>query len=107
MLKRYQVLLTEWQAEHYRNIAKKYDVSFSEMIRMALCIDIMFATKATFPKYKWSVNMKRLHEAMEKEDILQSMGTEKFQDFLAKIYFEARKATELWLQGKKRRRVKA
>ncbi|MFC1666587.1 hypothetical protein ACFL0P_01775 [Candidatus Omnitrophota bacterium] len=96
MLKRHQVLLSDWQADHYKLVAIKYDVSFSEMLRMALCIDIMFATHRVFPSHKWSVDMKKLDSMLKKENILESMGREKFHQFLSKLYFETRKATELW-----------
>ncbi|UCC95410.1 MAG: hypothetical protein JSW40_01330 [Candidatus Omnitrophota bacterium] len=106
MLKRYQVLIDDWQADHYKSIAAKYDVSFSEMIRMALCIDIMYATRVVFPQYKWSVDMRMLEKAIKKHDIVGTIGIEKFHSFLSKLYFEVRKATELWARagnaGKKR-----
>lgn len=96
MLKRYQILLNEWQAEHYRIVSEKYDVSFSEMIRMALCMDIMMATKVAFPKYRLKINRKLVENAMKNRDIVRSMGAEKFHMLLSQLYFETRKATELW-----------
>jgi hypothetical protein len=96
MLKRYQILLNDWQAEHYRLIARKYDVSFSEMIRMALCIDIIKATKIAFPRYRIKVNMKMVEGIIKKKDIANTIGIEKFHQFLSRLYFETRKATELW-----------
>jgi len=96
VLKRYQILLNDWQAEHYRLIAEKYDVSFSEMIRMALCMDIMSATKTVFPKYKWKVDKKLMKNAMKKRNIVGVIGAEKFHRMLSQVYFETRKATELW-----------
>jgi replication fork clamp-binding protein CrfC len=33
MLKRHQVLLTDWQTEYLKDVAKKNDISFSEAIR--------------------------------------------------------------------------
>ena len=101
MLKRYQVLLEDWQADHYKLVAQKYDVSFSEMIRMALCIDIMHATRIAFPKHKWSVDFKLLEDAIKNRNIIETEGSEKFHVFLSKIYFETRKATEVWHKDKK------
>jgi hypothetical protein len=96
MLTRHQILLDDWQAEHYKLIADTYDVSFSEMIRMALCMDIISATRLAFPKYKWSVDLKMLEKAVKKKNIIGAIGVEKFHSFLSQLYFETRKATELW-----------
>jgi len=96
MLKRYQIILNDWQAEHYKLTSKKYDVRFSEMIRMALCLDIIYATRIAFPKYKFDIDEKILRNAIKKGNILEAIGAEEFHGFLSKIYFEARKATELW-----------
>ena len=107
MLKRQQILLADWQVEHFKIISQKYDVSFSEMIRMALCMDIMFATKVAFPDHKWSVNVKMLEETIKKRDIVGNIGEEKFHSFLSKLYFEARKATEVWAKDDKSKDAKA
>ena len=96
MLKRYQVILNDWMGDHYKKISQKYDVSFSEMIRMALCMDILSATRIAFPKHKIKLDEKILRDVVRKRDILDTMGIEKFHNFLSKVYFEARKATELW-----------
>ena len=96
MLKRYQILLNEWQADHYKMIAQQYDVSFSEMIRMALCVDIMKATKAVFPDYKFNIEDKLIVDLMKKKEISGNVQIEEFHKFLSKLYFEIRKATELW-----------
>ena len=98
MLKRYQILLNEWIAEHYKLVSNTYDVSFSEMVRMALCVDIMVATRAMFPHYKWKIKENLLRDVMRERGILQTMGREQFHKFLSEIYFETRKATELWAQ---------
>lgn len=100
MLKRYQVILNDWQAEHYKEVSKKYDVSFSEMVRMALCLDIIYATQLSFPKYRAKLNDKLLKKAIKTRSITQAMTIEQFHAFLSKVYFEARKATELWAKGK-------
>ncbi|MFH1995467.1 MAG: hypothetical protein ABIJ27_00540 [Candidatus Omnitrophota bacterium] len=96
MLKRYQILLNEWQAEHYRSISVKYDVSFSEMIRMALCYDTIKATELMFPKYRSSIDEKKLRNVIKGNDIIEEMGMDGFHEFLSRIYFEARKASEFW-----------
>ena len=96
MLKRTQILLEPWQVEHYKIVSEKYDVSFSEMIRMALCLDIIMATKIRFPKHKIEIDKNVLEKAIKNRNILENMGEEEFHKMLSRIYFEARKATELW-----------
>jgi len=61
----------------------------------------MFASKITFPNYKWSVDMEALVKAIRKKDeyVIDNMNAEKFHNFLSKLYFETRKATELWSKG--------
>ncbi|MFH1045688.1 MAG: hypothetical protein V1727_01840 [Candidatus Omnitrophota bacterium] len=98
MLKRYQVILNDWQADHYRLIAQKYDVSFSEMLRMALCLDILYATKKGFPNYRPKVTDKLLSQAIKTHKISETMNSAQFHNFLSLVYFETRKATELWVQ---------
>ena len=94
MLKRVQVLLDEWQVEHYKLTAQKYDVSFSEMIRMALCMDILSSTKIAFPKYSYKLNDTLLRKSIKTHRIDKTMVPEVFHQFLSKVYFEARKAAE-------------
>lgn len=99
MLKRYQIILNDWMEDHYKNVAKKYDVSFSEMIRMALCVDIITATQKIFPKYKVDIDLKQLKKMMKKQELVGSLQLEEFHRFLSKLYFESRKASE-FLNGK-------
>lgn len=96
MFKRCQILLTDWQERHYKLIAKKYDVSFSEMIRLALCLDTIFATKMTFPKYKIGVDEKAIKRVIKTKKIIHKMDMEKFHRLISKVYFESRKAAEFW-----------
>ncbi|MBN3037971.1 MAG: hypothetical protein JW869_00980 [Candidatus Omnitrophica bacterium] len=101
MLKRYQVLLNDWQAEHYKLMSRKYDVSFSEMIRMALCLDIIYATYLAFPKQKLTIDAAKLKRSIKARNIIDAMTSEEFHNFLSKVYFEARKATEVWSKSEK------
>jgi hypothetical protein len=98
MLKRYQILLPEWQANHYKLVSRKYDVSFSEMVRMALCIDIIAATHANLPKYKIDIDENRLKKMMKKRELVGAVQIEEFHSFLSKLYFETRKAAECWVE---------
>jgi hypothetical protein len=105
MVKRYQILLNEWQAEHYRLIAKRYDVSFSEMIRMALAIDIMQATRVAFPKHRFKIDIKMLENFIKQRDEDTKSKREEFHSFISALYYETRKATELWQKKLKNDRI--
>ena len=47
MLKRYQVLLDDWLADTIKALADKYVISFSELIKVILCLETMQLLKKT------------------------------------------------------------
>ena len=53
MLKRHQVLLDDWATKHLRNIAEEMDISFSEAIRLAICLYAGELARALHPEYKF------------------------------------------------------
>ena len=98
MLKRYQVLINDWLADYYRFVAEKLDFSFSEMVRLVLCKHIMDVTKIAFPKYEGKVDEKIFREIIKNRDIGGSIGIEELHKFMSTLYFEARKAKEVWIK---------
>jgi hypothetical protein len=52
MLKRFQVLLTDWLAEYAQFVSEEYDVSFSEAVRILMCIGTVYAVREIFPQFK-------------------------------------------------------
>ena len=62
MLKRHQVLLTDWLADYMKYIADRYDLSFSEVIRLCLCLHCCDAISDMHPKKKFSVSSKKHHK---------------------------------------------
>jgi len=96
MLKRCQIILNDWMIEHYKSIADTYDVSFSEMIRMALCVDILNATRTVFPKHRYKLNENILKKVINERAIVKLVGRDQFHKFLSELYFETRKAATLW-----------
>lgn len=93
MLKRVQILLTDWQIEYAKFIAEKYDISISEAVRMNMSYGIFNCVKDIYPDQKSKFNVgdvvKNIKKAasgkMKREALLQS---------LSKCYFDARKAAE-------------
>ncbi len=96
MLKRHQVLLTEWLAEYIWYIAEKYDLSFSEVIRMMLSIQFLRMIIEISPHYKSSVKQKEMIKTI-KHITSHKMDEEIMHRLLSKLYFEARKAVEFRL----------
>ena len=97
MLKRHQVLLEDWVVDHLKKISNKYDISFSEAIRLMLCLQIPKLVKIAYPE----VNIKTLDKELVK--IIKAVNADKMDigclhKVISKIYFNARKAMELWSQ---------
>ena len=91
MLKRYQVLLEDWQEEYIKFLVKKYDLSFSEAIRGVICLQAMTAVKEYYPEYKAKLSAKDVRREMEK---YAKSDRERFHRFLSEAFFQARKAIE-------------
>ena len=94
MLSRHQVLLTEWLAEHMKLIAKRADMSFSEMIRIMLCDGILRTAPEVFPNYKLKID-KRLLLALTQEGANPKTSLERKHQLASQLYFEARKVIEI------------
>jgi len=106
MLKRYQILMNDWLADYWQFIATKYDFSFSEMVRLALCKHIIDVTKVAFPKYKANLDGGTFKKIIKKRNISDTMPSDELHTYISKLYFEARKAADLWTKGKKSGKVK-
>ncbi|MFC1667102.1 hypothetical protein ACFL0P_04480 [Candidatus Omnitrophota bacterium] len=93
MLKRYQVLLDDWQREYLNFITEKYDVSFSEAIRILISISVICVTTKLDPKYKTNLKIQDLIEVRNKVS-KKGENQAEFHGGISKLYFEARKAVE-------------
>ena len=62
MLKRQQVLLDHWTTEHLKGISEKYDISFSEAIRILLALQIPRMVSIAYPKIK--------HKPLDREMVI-------------------------------------
>lgn len=101
MLKRCQILLSDWQIEYAKFVSKMYDISFSEAIRLEVCLGILKATKEVHPKHKIKYSLKKSMKELEK-----ASRSEERQEVLhrnvSELYFEARKAAEYRLSQQKK-----
>ena len=101
MLKRCQILLEDFLVDYAKHNAEKYDISFSEAIRLALCIQYGTWISENYPKYKFPLTAQKLKTRQfgtygEKRDL------EKQHRLLSEIYFEARKAIEFAISQEKK-----
>jgi hypothetical protein len=93
MLKRYQVLLPDWLEDYLKWGVKQYGLSFSEIIRLEICVSVMTMIEELHPEYKPNLSMKDVMNMMKtfnKSDIKK----EDIRRFASRIYFETRKAIE-------------
>ena len=96
MLKRYQVLLNDWLADGIKAVANKYDISFSEVLRVALCVQMTEAFSRINPKYKSKKIGKFVDDILKKRNKGEHLDSETLHKFFSDVYFEARKALEWW-----------
>ena len=105
MLKRCQVLLTDWQEEYLKNTAEIYDQSFSEVLRIVLSEGFLYIIPLLHCEYKPGITGKDLAE-MTRKARNNDMKLEERHKLISKIYFEARKAVEYRLNKVVKRKKK-
>ncbi|MDD4956891.1 MAG: hypothetical protein PHH49_02415 [Candidatus Omnitrophica bacterium] len=91
MLTRQQILLPDWLVEHYKTVAAKYNMSFSEMVRLAMCMHLGNIFPELHPGYNCDIDSKKLASAF-KELAASEEGREQFDAMVSHIYLEAKKA---------------
>lgn len=105
MLKRYQVLLPDWLEDYIKYLADKYDLSFSEVIRVEVCIAVISTISKLYPDYKLGITPEDILKLI-KQDAQENMEREEEHRILSKIYFETRKAIEhrFYVEKKKKKK---
>ncbi|MBN2120975.1 MAG: hypothetical protein JW734_07990 [Candidatus Omnitrophica bacterium] len=93
MYKRCQVLLTDWQEEYIRDVAQRYDISSSEVVRLLVSGGALYLISLLHPEYKSSISGKDIANMLRKAANPDTRTEEKHK-IIAKSYFEARKAVE-------------
>ena len=101
MLKRTQIYLNDWIADHIKLAAEKYDVSFSELTRMLICSQIGKLIQLAYPEYRFPIKDKETIEIIRKYN-KNKLEPEEFHTFISRLYFEARKAAEYWEKKQKK-----
>lgn len=93
MLKRCQILLEDWQEEYLKDVADRYDQSFSEVTRIVLAEGFLYIISLLHPEYKSRITGKHLTE-MTKKAGNTNIPEEERHKSISKLYFESRKAVE-------------
>ena len=105
MLKRYQVLLPDWLEDYHKLLVDRYDLSFSEVLRIALCIEVLTMVPLLCPEYKPGITAEEISKLIKKK-LKETMDQDELHKFMSKIYFEARKAVEYRLAKEKKQEKK-
>jgi len=93
MLKRYQVLLPDWLEDYLRFGVDKYQVSFSEIIRLQICFAVLGTITELHPEYKPAITLKDIFSTIKLQS-KKKMDKKQSDRFISTIYFETRKAIE-------------
>ncbi|MBN3039201.1 MAG: hypothetical protein JW869_07300 [Candidatus Omnitrophica bacterium] len=105
MLKRYQILLDDWLVSEAKKMAQRYRMSFSEIVRAALCSKYLDCVYLMYPNYDNKIDQDELKKVLKSRSF-EKMGREEFQKRLSKLYFEAQKAIEFVNKQEARQSVK-
>ena len=105
MQKRYQVLLPDWLEEYIKWGSEKYDLSFSELIRLEICLSVLASLSELYPQFKPELTLTDVFKKM-KVFVQGKMGKEEVERIISKIYFETRKAVEYRMEKEKRSKKK-
>ena len=81
-----------WE-EYIIYLAKRYDLSFSEIIRAEVCYAILCHVCHFYPDYKPGITPNEILGMLEPQPG-EDLEKEKMYRFLSKVYFETRKAVE-------------
>jgi hypothetical protein len=92
-MKTYQVQLPKWLEKYIKHRADLYDLSFSEVIRIQICLTILAFQSVSFPEYKADFSFKDVLERIKKKG-KDKDNREETLEFVSKIYFETRKALD-------------
>ena len=96
MLKRYQVLLSDWIEDYIKFVARKYDLSSSAAIRIHIALGILYVRTIVHPEYKLNFGDKEFKE-LSKKAAKGELDEAEVHHWMSRILFETRKLVELRL----------
>lgn len=90
MLRRKQIMMSDWLDDFIQEICKKYNVSYSEAVRVMLSYGFAQVLCKIYPEYNFSIDADRMASA-SRELNDGKIDIEANQKLTADIYFEARR----------------
>jgi hypothetical protein len=105
MPKKFQVVLPDWLEDYIQYLVERYDLNFSEILRMEICISILSQIQQLYPDFKPGVSVTDVAAFIKSYDP-KKIDREQVLRFLSKIYFETRKGVEYRIErdlGKKKK----
>lgn len=96
MLKRHQVLLSDWLEDYIKFVARKYDLSSSAVIRIHVALGILFVRTTVHPEYKLNFGDREFKE-LSKKATEGKLDDAEVHQWMSRILFETRKLVELRL----------
>ena len=103
MLKRQQVLINDWLIEHLQAIAKKYDISYSEVVRMGVCMHAIRSISRIYSEHNFGQSEEKIAKIIKDFNKTASLDEAKFHKAISDLYFETRKAVEFWNKEEKKK----
>jgi hypothetical protein len=86
-------------------LVNKYDLSFSEVLRISLCIEVLTMVPLLHPEHKPEIDAEKISKLIKRK-LEQKMDQDELYRFMSKIYFEARKSAEYRLKKEKEQKKK-
>jgi metal-responsive CopG/Arc/MetJ family transcriptional regulator len=103
MLLRQQVLIEDWLVEYLKFLSEKYDLSYSEVIRLGLCAQFDEMITLNYPDIRSKIDKKKFLQLLRKSENNKD-SREELLKFISMVYFEARKTIEARMAKEKNKR---
>ena len=102
MLLRQQVLIEDWLVEYLKFLSEKYDLSYSEVIRLGLCAQFDEMITLAYPDIKSKIDKKKFLQLLHKSEKIKE-SREELLKAISAVYFEARKTIEARMAKEKKK----
>ena len=97
MLRRKQVMISDWLDDFLHAASKRYKLSYSEIIRIATCHHMISVICERDPKFKMLTTTKQVAKNM-KAYCKGTAGEVETRKMIADIYLEAKKILDIRLK---------
>ena len=92
MVKKFQVFMPKWLSDHIKVFEDKSGISFSEAIRVYICLGVICVVDVLYADYKPDLSIKSI--CKEIKSFSRKTDREYIKESLSQLYFEARKAVQ-------------